>query len=373
MNTPHLERRGSNPPIKILAGGKEIDTKPFAKGGGRPYVIKKDQVFAGRTQGGGTRKQIYGTRVIMGVVWANPFPIDGAAAYLHPTEYGLPDNTTRPGGPLATLTYVSSTSPNSTFRVLTDLASAEALISSLSVCSSFINLTSPNPSPYLEYSASPLPEQTLQYYRASSVALTLDDYNNTAVLLPTDSPSSYNVLLPSDTDVKLLHCLNTTIGSAVLLYDPKGLSGDQIFLIVTGCIFSVVLGALLVPFLCGLSLQSCRRHRHRPRCRPRPQEPRRKLSKAPPIPCVINPINAPPAAVIVLPLNVEPLSSGKAGELIEEDDDVASLTKNAQGFAGTQYDKPVDRHRPTPWRWVPSGFGGRNSKVSQDIEMKGKN
>ncbi|KAG5733108.1 hypothetical protein E4T56_gene9108, partial [Termitomyces sp. T112] len=246
MNTPHLERRGSNPPIKILAGGKEIDTKPFAKGGGRPYVIKKDQVFAGRTQGGGTRKQIYGTRdygsgypggdTVRGtsnrgfpfyfwpVVWANPFPIDGAAAYLHPTEYGLPDNTTRPGGPLATLTYVSSRSPNSTFRVLTDLTSAEALISSLSVCSSFINLTSPNPSPYLEYSASPLPEQTLQYYRASSVALTLDDYNNTAVLLPTDSPSSYNVLLPSDTDVKLLHCLNTTIGSAVLLYDPKGLS-----------------------------------------------------------------------------------------------------------------------------------------------------
>ncbi|KAG6862488.1 hypothetical protein C0995_000034 [Termitomyces sp. Mi166 len=389
-----LGRRDSNDStVKITAGGQEIKTKPYAKGGGRPKIIKKDQIFGGRIQGGGKRKQIYGTRdygsgypgggnlrgtngrgfpfYFWPVVWANPSTVSPNDAYLHPTEYGLPDNTTRPGGPLATLTYISETPDGSIFRILTDFASAAALIPSLTVCSSFVNLSSVNPSPYLQFAPSPLPEQTLQYYRASSAALTLDGYNNTAVLQPQDSSGAYNVLLPSGTDVELLRCLNTTIGNAILLNDPPKLSGDAIGFIAVGSSVAAFFVALLIPGLCVSFLESCRsrwrRYRHRrqeTRCKP--------LTVS--LPCTIDRIRAPQTAVIVLPPNGEPLSSGKAGELIEEDD-VASITKNAQAFAGTQSHGSVnsDRRgdRPPWWWWV--AFAGRDNKGSEDIEMKGRN
>ncbi|KAG6874933.1 hypothetical protein C0992_005916 [Termitomyces sp. T32_za158] len=393
MQTSHLERRDSNPPVTILAGGKEINTRAYATGGGKSQVIQDDQAFAGRVQGGGTRGQIYGTRdygsgypgggTLRGtssrgfpfyfwpVVWTNPFTIDAGDAYLHPTEYGLPDNTTRPGGPLVTLTYVSSLSSGTTFRILTDTASAHALISPLSDCSSHVYRSSSSPSPYLEQAFYPLPEQAIQHYRASSAVLTLDGYNNTAALLPQESVSSHNVLLPSGTDTALLRCLNDTIGSAVLLNDPPNtLSAVSILLITIGVVCAAAVAVTLLPMAFGLCIciggcgSKCRRHRRRR------QEARQKSSPSTALPYLINPIRAPPAAVIVLPLNGEPLSSGKAGDFID-DDEVASITKNAEAFAGTPYDDAVKHDSQTPWRWV--SFGRRDSKGFEDIELKGKN
>lgn len=204
--------------------------------------------------------------------------------------------------------------------------------------------------------------------------LALDGYNNTAVLLPQESSNSHNVLLPSGTDTKLLRCLNTTIGSALLLYDPpKGLSTESILLIVIGAVFAAVVGVLLLPLMfsmcSGSRTSKCRRLRRRGHR----QEARRKSSTSNALPCVINPIRVPPPAVIILPFNEERPSSGKAGELIE-DDEVASITKNAEAFAGTQCDDSVNynkREDRTTWRWT--SFGRRGSKDSEDIEMKGKN
>jgi len=137
----------------------------------------------------------------------------GTGAYLHDSEYGRPDNSSRPGGPLATTVFVSN-STNTTFRILADNVTISELINDIqSTCT--IKANSSTPVPYQDsLSALPQPEQTIQYYRASSVALTLDGYNNSAVFQDDGSPDTP---LPSNIDNNLLICLNTTIGAAVPL------------------------------------------------------------------------------------------------------------------------------------------------------------
>ncbi|KAG6813942.1 hypothetical protein H0H92_005196 [Tricholoma furcatifolium] len=389
MPITHLERRDTDT-IAIVAGGVTINTQSYANGGGKPQAIKNGQIFQGRIQGGSTRDQIFGTHdygsgypnggILRGtngrgfpfyfwpVAWTNPFTIHNGDAYLHPLEYGLPDNITRPGGPLATLTYISNMPGGSTFRILTDWSSAALLISSLGVCSPFVNLSSPIPSPYLQYAVTPLPEQTIQYYRASSVALTLDGYNNTAALVPQTPDDAYNVLLPGNTDIELMECLNATIGSSVILYNPrKGLS--------TGSIILITLPSIVLAFLLLYICTSYIEHRKMRVSSRRPQ-PRQGALGSPSLPCTIQaPLPQPPSAVVVMPVNGE-LSSGKAGELWYEEHDSASLTKNAQGFAGVEADSDppnvnYDRaSSQTPSWWVQ--FGGRSNKGFENIEMGGK-
>lgn len=140
------------------------------------------------------------------------------------TQYGRPDNSSRPGGPLTTATFVSNSNSNTTFRLLADNATTVSLISDIQAsCSSNLNNGSSSfvSTPYNDsLSSIPQPEQTVQYYRASTVALTLDGYNDTAVF---ESEGTPDVPLPSNIDTTLLNCLNTTIGQAVPLIDGAGL------------------------------------------------------------------------------------------------------------------------------------------------------
>jgi hypothetical protein len=146
-------------------------------------------------------------------------------------QYGLPDNSSRPGGALATAQFQSNKT-GSTFYVLSDNSTVASIIKSVkSNCSDDLSLnnTSSSPIPYTNQSGLPQPEQALQYYRASSVVLTLDGYNDTAALNGTQNPNATApaAQLPSDTDTTLLACLNDTIGRGVPLVDAGTKSGPH--------------------------------------------------------------------------------------------------------------------------------------------------
>ncbi|KAI0070483.1 hypothetical protein K474DRAFT_1670025 [Panus rudis PR-1116 ss-1] len=218
----------------------------YSQGGGPIVIIPGDEPFAGRSAGGGTRDQVYGSRTY-GSGYPPSYPTPGRGVsdlglpfyfwplawgdglgygpeYLHSHEYGEPNNSSRPGGPMVTSSIVSSSS-NNTFHIVADETTVTLLMPVIKFnCTNFnINETaSPStPSPY--NSSGPLqprPEQVVQYYRASSVALTLDGYNDTTALQ--DEPTGPDVPIPSWVDGNLLNCINKTIGAAVPLVDAQG-------------------------------------------------------------------------------------------------------------------------------------------------------
>jgi len=250
-----------------IAGGKSGATT-YGAGGGKAITIPSGQAFAGRQAGGGTRNQVYGTntygsgyptgpsRGVGGlglpfyfwpVVWGGSAV--GAGAYLHESrEYGNPDNSTRPGGPMTQARFQSN-STGTTFHLLADNSTITALISAIRTnCTNFDLNTSNSSTAAATYNATsltdPQPEQAIQYYRASSIVLTLDGYNNTAALSnDTNAPPSP---LPSGIDTTLLGCMNDTTGQAAPLVDaalrwgPPNV-GSLVLLWITFCLSRVVI------------------------------------------------------------------------------------------------------------------------------------
>jgi len=222
----------------VSSGGTSRSSSAYGPGGGAISTIPGGAIFAGRNQGGGTRGQIYGTSaygsgypntVGRGVAnrgfpfyfWPLAFGgVGGVAggAYLHNSEYGRPDNSSRPGGVLVTASFYS-TQTNTTFRILSDNSTVTELIQDIQSNCTSSNLasnSSSSPSTYQDsFSALPQPEQTIQYYRASSIALSLDGYNNTAAL--SSDENAPDTPLPNNIDKTLLTCLNETIGAAAPL------------------------------------------------------------------------------------------------------------------------------------------------------------
>lgn len=134
-------------------------------------------------------------------------------------QYGSPDNSTRPGGPMVTSTYASK-SQNTTFYFVSDNDTAIAMVPLLQQnCSSVLNSGISNtPVSYNPNDPnSPKPEEAVQYYRSSSSVLLLEGYNNTAQL--SDTTSLPDTPLPTNIDTNLLMCLNQTIGLAIPLVD----------------------------------------------------------------------------------------------------------------------------------------------------------
>lgn len=216
------------------ASGKNTATA-YGYGGGKPQTIPTGQLFAGRTAGGATRTQMYGTRMygsgypgysgygVAGrgfpfwfwpVVWGGP-----SNQYLDGSEYGDSFNTSRLGGPMAQANFISN-STNSTFHLLSDNSTIGSLIDSINTnCSSNLSSSSSkSPSPYnSSVPGGPEPEQAIQYYRSSSIVLTLNGYNNSATF--NSNPNTVDSPLPSGVDTTLLNCLNYTIGQAAPLID----------------------------------------------------------------------------------------------------------------------------------------------------------
>jgi hypothetical protein len=222
----------------VNTGGSSRSASTGSNGGGAKSTIPAGSPFAGREQGGGTRSNIYGTPYygsgypgssnVRGVggfgfpyyYWPLAFGGTGVggAAYLHNHEYGKPDNSSRPGGPMMVADF-SSSSKNTTLHVIADNATVSDLIESIrSSCSNNIaSNSSQTPSSYNESNNKTQPESAIQFYRASSVALTLEGYNNTAAL--GDDQNAPPTPLPDWYDRDLVTCLNNTIGNNVPLVE----------------------------------------------------------------------------------------------------------------------------------------------------------
>ncbi|KAJ7863080.1 hypothetical protein B0H14DRAFT_2739233 [Mycena olivaceomarginata] len=231
-------------PVTTPGGSKSATS--YGAGGGTPAIIPSGQLFAGRSEGGGTRGQIFGTRTFgsgyptnsgRGVL-GKPFPFVfwplsfgagagiGTGAYLHSnSEYGHSDNSSRPGGVMTTANFQSNGPNGTVFRILADLMTVTDLIEDIVAnCSGSLSNSSisagGSPSSYNDSSTlPPQPEQIVQYYRASSIALSLDGYNNTSIFMAEGTP---DVPLPSGIDATALDCLNQTIGAAAPLIGGVG-------------------------------------------------------------------------------------------------------------------------------------------------------
>ncbi|KAI9569798.1 hypothetical protein HD554DRAFT_449957 [Boletus coccyginus] len=249
---------GSNTvPLSTSTASGKTSATAYGSGGGSTFTIPGGQLFAGRSAGGGTRVEVFGTRTygsgypgIQGrgvagrgfpfwfwpIVWIGVQP----GSYLDAPEYGDSYNTSRVGGPIAEATFASN-STNTIFHVLSDNVTVSSLISSIDAnCSSSLSSSS-SILPQAYNASAPWaakPEQAIHYYRASSVVLTLDGYNNSATLSSetnaTDSP------LPSGIDTTLLDCLNQTIGLSAPLVSSAGVRWS------TGPPITPILSLLLV-------------------------------------------------------------------------------------------------------------------------------
>ncbi|KAH7929943.1 hypothetical protein BV22DRAFT_1001727 [Leucogyrophana mollusca] len=240
----------SSVPLSGSSGNGKSTATAYGSGGGKPITIPSGQYFSGRSAGGATRDEVYGSkqygsgypgvtgRGVAGrgfpfwfwpVIWGST--VGSSGAYLIDHEvipfslriYGDSFNSSRLGGPMAEATFISG-STNTTFHLLSDNSTVSSLISSVDAnCSSSLSSSSSTtPQPFNATAPGvPQPEQAIQYYRSSSVVLTLDGYNNSATLSSDDNaPDSP---LPSGIDTTLLACLNSTIGQAAPLVDGAGM------------------------------------------------------------------------------------------------------------------------------------------------------
>ncbi|KAH9923466.1 uncharacterized protein BXZ73DRAFT_103900 [Epithele typhae] len=243
--------RGSHPPSSSSSSGARAPVNiggathgasiavPYGDGSAKVVPIPAGEPFAGRTYGGGTRANIYGTSTYgsgypglrAGEVAGRGFPFvfwpvvwgTGAAytaAYLLDQEYGAPDNATRPGGRLMQAALLASAS-NTTLHVLADAATVSALLLALQEsCGAVLVPGSLAPNASVAFDgdgARPLPEQVVQYYRASSVALALDGYNNSAAVGRDTRADAGATPLPGWVDGGPLACVNETIGASAPL------------------------------------------------------------------------------------------------------------------------------------------------------------
>ncbi|KAF9557064.1 hypothetical protein CPC08DRAFT_764835 [Agrocybe pediades] len=268
---------------KSSGGGGSGGAKSGKSGGGSAFgagvkqapaqrAIPPGQPFAGRSEGGGTRDGIYGSRTYgsgypsgyapgygpgfdgrgtygMGFpygYWPICWPVtysgdqnNGNAKYLNGTEYA--DNSERPGGPLAMANFTSLMIPKSKFYIVADNDTISDLLSAITVqCNASLDLTTA-PSAGAPFNNTPRPEQVIQYYRASTIALSLEGYNNSATYGPEGTPDTP---LPSNVDTLLMGRLNKTIGDTAAVYYgwDDGFGGKH--KLAPGEIASIVVGSI---------------------------------------------------------------------------------------------------------------------------------
>ncbi|KAG6827230.1 hypothetical protein H0H92_012712 [Tricholoma furcatifolium] len=273
----------------IGISGTKLTASTSSKGGGKATTIPKGQTFAGRTIGGGTREEIYGTRSY-GSGYPNidpttpltdrdfPFGFEPLVFYLAIlagdstqyalaiSEYGYPWDTTRFGGPLGLATFYSYSIPGMYYHFYADNSTVSAVLPSITAnCSSYLNTTQSTSAASAialiptnaSASSTPDPGSVVQYFRSSSAALLLTSYNNTAAYTNgTDTP------LPDGIDTQLLSCLNATIASAIPITDaPPRFTPLEISLISSGATFGAIILFALLIFCCYCTEGVCMRCR----------------------------------------------------------------------------------------------------------------
>ncbi|KAG9045879.1 hypothetical protein FS842_001069 [Serendipita sp. 407] len=245
------------------AGGGDRRKIPFSNSSSPGFTIP----FEGREYGGGSRKQIYGTRAYgsgypYGVssfttIAGRPFPfvmwpISWGPGYLGGEEYDGPTmGLIRPGGPLGVAKvgttdvgrwpYVSS---DEVYEIIGDKESLNFIMAQL-VDRCKITPQWPIPFNPLSTTANTTrPETVIQYYRASSFALAFSGYNNTFAL-PSNATTIQGWDQSSPLPINLtrssfLLCVNSTIGSALpIMHIPTPKSGLS-----TGALVGIVIGGI---------------------------------------------------------------------------------------------------------------------------------
>ncbi|KAJ7097033.1 hypothetical protein B0H15DRAFT_961126 [Mycena belliarum] len=273
----------------ITVGGRSHTATSYGNGGGGVGTYVSGP-WAGRTEGSGTRAEVYGTwrygsgypdgpdRGVNGrsfpfyywpVVWGDGADSD---SYIYNTsEYGNTTNQARPGGRLMTAFFQpNSTVGGSPFRIVADNDTVLALIATITTnCTAYLATTTIAATDFAGNSSLPKPEQAVQYYRASTAVLTCDAYNNTVIFAAdntTASASDSPVPFPAALNTTLLSCLNDTIGAAIPLIDAGGaaakggLSSEKIIGAVLGSIGGTIAIGLLICCWC-----CCRRESRRAR------------------------------------------------------------------------------------------------------------
>ena len=265
----------------------------WSDGGGPRHKIPSSSLsnpFAGREYGSGDRKTVYGTRAYgSGYPYGadNPtslagrpfpygvWPISWGASYIGGGEYFSSSSSSngeqldldfiRPGGPLGVVklapytSYWDGVSGDEVYEMIGDRESLAFMISDLvdwcHVQPNFIRRFDPSLSSNTSSSTQPRPENVIQYYRASSFAISYSGYQNTFALgssNPTTSQSfSDSSPLPSSISTSaFLHCINSTIGTALPIANPVEAKKPRV---APGAMIGFTIGGLVgILMACGL-------------------------------------------------------------------------------------------------------------------------
>ena len=217
----------------------------WSGGGGRPYTLPSDSnnLFAGRSYGGGDRWAIYGTRAFGSgypygaqdplTVAGRPFPygtwpIPWGGNYAGSDEYtGKVADMQRPGGRLVNVELISTdnkwgSTDDERYYLIGDIESVVSITASMV---DWCHTVPVWPSVFAPMTNGSLrPENVLQYYRSSSFALAFKGYNNSFALPPLNTSTSLSHEQSSPLpDVvqysRFLKCINETIANALPLLD----------------------------------------------------------------------------------------------------------------------------------------------------------
>ncbi|PWN17890.1 hypothetical protein BCV69DRAFT_87831 [Microstroma glucosiphilum] len=251
-------------------GGSRYPSSSTANGVARFAIPASAGAFAGRTAGGGTRGDIYGsarygsgypagygtTRGVYygGGVGGLGFPFlywpvfwgAGYGAYYGSDRYS--NDTDRPGGAMTLYVLQAPANVNQSlnnFGLYGDFDSVDSARASLvDACGVGSGLAA-------NYTVTP--SQAVQTYRSSSFSLLLDRYDNLQPQNATDDDSIDTPIpsLPADVDTTYLSCLNTTLGQDLLLPSDAETSlayrvGGELQITI------VLLPALLLAFILSL-------------------------------------------------------------------------------------------------------------------------
>lgn len=194
-------------------------------------------------------------------------------SFVHPlTRYAqyVSYNDTHPGGPVSSVSIISSNSTiNQTYHIVGDRSSISAVLTAL-IHNCSVQDTSSQIAAFDADAATPavLPEQVVQWYRASSFALSLDKYNNSAssrASMPANNntappPTSADTPLPEGVDAPFLACLNGTIAASVplMMYQRPShkLGASAIASIVVGSVVGAILLMLFAVMCCRCGRRS---------------------------------------------------------------------------------------------------------------------
>ena len=141
--------------------------------------------------------------------------------------YGLPRDTSRPGGEVVEVTISPKANHNAQFLLISDKYSAAEVRTAIMANCSSVKVGDPIP---FNSTGDLRSDTVVQFYRGDSAAILLQGYKNTGEL-PGRSDLAPNPPFPPSINMTTWACLNHTIGGAIpLMNDASSLSPPPAFL-----------------------------------------------------------------------------------------------------------------------------------------------